>query len=97
MNPSLQVIIIRVKKIWHLQQKAQFLQHQNREREEIKISKPKQNKRERLNLNTPKMVKFSQDCKQFDVDENIDFDELDAEALVNNSIIIEDEQRISHS
>ena len=38
------------------------------------------------------MVKFSQDGKQFDVDENIDFDELDAEALVNNSIIIEDEQ-----
>ena len=79
MNP-LQVIIIQEKKIWHLQQKAQFLQQ------------PKQNKRERLNLNTPKMVKFSQDCKQFHVDENIAFDELDAEALVNNSIIIEDEQ-----
>ena len=38
------------------------------------------------------MVKFSQDCKQFDGDENIDFDELDDEALINNSIIIEDEQ-----
>ena len=56
------------------------------------IGTPKQNKLERLNSNTRKKVKFSQDCKQFDGDENFDFDKLDAEALVNNSIIIEDEQ-----
>ena len=56
------------------------------------VGTPKENKLERLNNNTPKKVKFSQDCKQFDGDENFDFDKLDAEALVNNSIIIEDEQ-----